>query len=140
MRHNTNQRFLARTRIRGAVLVEMMCAIFIITVGVFGALQMYSLALGGAKAVNEYGIAGRALTNEIETLRVLPFERLENGRHPFQSKTPDLKRLVRNSTSVEIADYPGTPDLKSIKTVVRWTGEHGRIIEKQLSTLIARKR
>ncbi len=129
-----------RRSTRGAALVELTCAIFIITVGVFGALQMYTLALTGAKVANEYSIAGRVLINEIETLRGSPFESLAAGKSPFRSQTPEMDRLVRASGTVEIMEYPGVPDLKSVRVALRWVGEHGRVVEKQLNTLIAKKR
>ena len=127
-------------RTAGAVLVELTCAIFIITVGVFGALQMYSLAISKTRSVNEYGLAGRVLTNEIETLRAAPFDSLTNGPAPFRSKTPELSRLVRAETAAKIADCPEVPNLKVVQVKVRWKGEQGRWIEKRLETMIAKKR
>lgn len=125
----------------GFYLNELMCAVFLITVGLLGALQAHTLAFEKAKWVSEYDIATRVLSNEIERLRALPFEELESGRDlPFQSKTPELERLVRAETKVTIVDKRGdAPGLKQVRATVAWRGEHGRRIQKHLVTLIARK-
>jgi len=135
-RRNTN----LRGRRHGSAHLEMLCALFVLTVGALGAIQMHVRGMDGIKAVNEYGIALRALNNELETLRALPFSALENGSHSFRSRTPELERLVRPKGVCVIKDCAGVPDLKEVQVSLRWTGEHGRLIEKQLTTLIAKKR
>ncbi len=129
-----------RGRHRGSAHIEMLCALFVITVGALGAIQMHVRGMDGTKAVNEYGIALRALNNELETLRATPFNALENGHHPFRSQTPELERLVRPKAVCSIKDCTGVPELKEVQVSLRWTGGHGRLIEKQLTTLIAKKR
>lgn len=124
----------------GSALIELTCALFVVTLGVLGVLQMYSVGMDKTNAVNEYAIALRAVDNELETLRTLPFEELSNGKHPFRSRTPELERLVRAAGTVTVTDYPGVQGLKEVHVFLRWTGEHGRIIEKQLTTLISKKR
>lgn len=125
----------------GFSLAELTCALFIITVGVFGVLQMYSIALDKTRTLKEYAVAHTALVNEIETLRALPFDQLadiENG--PFQSVTPEIKRLMKVQCHVTITDRSqNNRGLKEVQTTIRWIGEHGRPIEKCLTTLIANK-
>ena len=132
----------SRARKAGFSLMEITCALFVITVGVFGALQMYSLALEKTRAVNEYAIAASVLQNEMETLRALPFEQLADGDTlPFRSATPAVEKLVKAKTSVAVRDRSeGTPGLKEVRVSVAWTGDQGRRIEKTLTTLIANKR
>ncbi|HPO14131.1 MAG TPA: hypothetical protein PLI09_11850 [Candidatus Hydrogenedentes bacterium] len=127
-------------RNRGIGHLELLCALFVVTVGAFGAIQMHMLSMDSTKAVNEYAIALRALNNEMETLRALPFSALEDGSHPFKSETPELERLVRPAGTCVIKEYAGVPDLKEVQVSLRWTGAHGRRIEKHLTTLIAKKR
>lgn len=124
----------------GTMMVELVCALFIITAGLFGVLQMYTLAFDKTAYVAEYVIALRALENEIEILRALPFEALESGKElPFRSETPELARLVNARGTVDIAGVEALPGVKEIKVTLQWTGELGRSIEKSLTTLIARK-
>lgn len=125
----------------GMMMIELVCALFIVTVGLFGVLQMYTLAFEKSSYVAEYTIALRALENEIETLRALPFEALDTGHDlPFRSETPEIDRLVNAQGMVAIENPVEGPDaLKEITVSVRWTGEHGRRIEKSLTTLMARK-
>ena len=130
-----------RRRSAGFYLNELMCALFLVSAGLLGALQSHTLALEKAKWVSEYAIATRALANEIETLRALPFDALEPGRElPFRSATPELERLVRANATVTIADKSDdAPGLKQVRATVAWRGEHGRRIQKHLVTLVARK-
>ena len=126
----------------GFSLIELTCALFIVTLGVFGIIQMYLVGMDKTRAVNEYAVAFQALNNEIETLRALPFEAFEEGKDlPFRSETPALERLVHARGTVTVVDRTAeTPGLKQVRARLRWTGEHGRIIEKHVTTLIARKR
>ena len=126
----------------GFTLIEMTCALAVATVGLFGVLQLYSVAMSKTRTVQEYAIATRALGNEIETLRALPFDALEEGTElPFRSATAELERLVNVETTVAIAERSeDAPGLKRVRARVRWTGEHGRTISKELITLIAKKR
>ena len=49
----------------GAMLLELVCALFIVTVGLFGIMQMYLVAMDKTRGINEYAIASTALNNEI---------------------------------------------------------------------------
>ena len=131
-----------RSRRAGSMLIEMSCALFVITVGIFGVLQLYSLGMSKTRTVKEYAVATRALNNEIETLRALPFDALEEGRGlPFRSVCPELEGLRNATPTVAIIDKSAeTLGMKRVRVRLRWTGEHGRTIDKGLTTLIARKR
>lgn len=125
----------------GFSLLELTAAIFVLTVGMFGAVQMYHVGVSKAGAVREAATAATAIDNELETLRATPFEALENGEHgQFVSETPALNSLFKAQPKVLIADYDAEhPDLKRVTVSVRWVGEHGRGIEKGVTTLIADK-
>jgi Tfp pilus assembly protein PilV len=129
-----------RTGRRGATLVEAMCATFILTIGVFGAIDMYIRAMDETKAVAEHGAVMRALSNEIETLRAAPFAELREGAEPFRSQTPEIDHVKDAVGTVRIAPEEGVPGLMQVCATLRWRGEHGRAIEKSLTTLIAEKR
>jgi len=127
---------------RGFTLIEATATMFVLTFGVMGAIQMHMAAIEKTRALQEYGVADETLQNEIETLRALPFDELRVGNaQPLRSVTPALDRLLRAQATVDIVDQSGeTPGLKQVSVKVRWTGEHGRPIERSVETLIARKR
>ena len=122
-------------------MLELMAALFVLSVGLFGAVQMYHVGTGKLKALHETSIALAAIENEMETLRALPFAALQNTDNgPFLSETPALAQLVKPVPKVVIANYsPDCPGLKQVTVSVRWIGEHGRTIEKSVTTLIADK-
>jgi len=126
----------------GISLIELTTALFVLTVGMFGVIQMYHFGLNKMHALNETKIAVHALQNEIETLRSLPFSELRNTNEgSFVSDTPALSRLVDAKPRVTIADY-GDPSkrLKHVTVSIRWVGENGRTIQKTVTTLIADKK
>lgn len=121
-------------------LLELTTAIFVLIVGVFGVLQMFHYGLDTAQAINEANVALRTLENEIETLRSLPFVQLEDmDDGAFRSFTPEAARLVNARTTTTIVAEPDVPGLKRVIVRIGWTGEHGRAIRKELTTLIAAK-
>ena len=126
----------------GVTLIELTAALFVLTVGMFGVIQMYHYGLGKMHAVNESALAMEAVQNEIETLRSLPFSQLRNtDSGHFVSETPALSRLVNATPSVTIQDFAGGPKrLKEVTVSVKWSGENGRTIEKKVTTLIGDRR
>lgn len=129
-----------RARHAGFSLLELTTAIFILSLGVLGAITMFHYGLDKTRAVHESELAFRALANEIETLRVAPFNELEPGHDlPFRSSGPETDRLHLAEKTVAIAPVPGTPGLAEVTARIRWVGDNGRVIEKSLTTLIADK-
>ncbi len=126
----------------GVTLIELTAALFVLTVGMFGVIQMYHYGLGKMHALNESAVAMEAIQNEIETLRSLPFSQLRNtDSGPFVSETPTLASLVNATPSVTIKDFAAGPKrLKEVTVSIRWTGENGRTIEKKVTTLIGDRR
>ena len=123
----------------GFTLLELTCAIFVISVGLFGILHIYLQGIDKMQAINEYETALCALSNEMETLRTVPFDALELGDGlPFRSETPGLEHLHLAETLCFIAAEEDGAALKRVTVRIRWIGEHGRRIEKELTTLIAR--
>jgi len=125
----------------GFALIELIAALFILTVGMFGVIQMYHFGMAKMCAMNESSIAIRAVRNEVETLRAVPFDELQNVESgPFRSEMPAVAELGNVVPAVTIKDYgDGTQRLKEVTVAVEWTGEHGRTIRKRVTTLIADK-
>jgi len=126
---------------RGSVLIELIAALFVLTVGMFGVIQMYQFGLAKMHTMNEAAVAMGAVQNEVETLRATPFDELRNVEAgPFRSKTSATAKLVNAVPTVSIRDYEdGAPRLKEVRVSIKWTGEHGRSITKSVTTLIADK-
>ena len=133
-----------RVRRAGFSLIELSTALFVVTVGTFGVITMFFYGLNEVRAIADSRVAVRAVQNELETRRALPFDQLTPGESPFLSKTPEIDRLESLRATVIVADQtlatPGrSGGLRSITATVNWVGEHGRPIEKHLSTLVADK-
>ena len=127
-----------RGRSSGFSLLEFTAALFVLSAGMLGAIQLYHVVVDKAKAVGETAIVLSAIQNELETLRALPFGELrdtEDGR--FVSRTPALESLVNVAPNVVISGCAGIPGLKEVTVSIRWTGDSGRTIEKSVTTLIA---
>ena len=133
--------YVNRHPARGFALMEATAALFVATVGLFGVIQMFQYGVGALHTVQEHTIASRSLQNEIESLRGLPFDRLEPGaRLDFISETPEMARLLNASAWADIHDREDAPGrLLQVTVSLRWTGEHGRRIKRSVTTLIARK-
>ncbi len=126
---------------RGFALLEATAALFVVAVGLFGAIQMFHYGVRTIHTIQEHTIASRSMQNEMESLRGLPFDRLEPGpRLDFVSATPEMARLINANAWVEIEDREEGPGrLRQVTVSLRWTGEHGRRIKRSVTTLIARK-
>ena len=124
----------------GYALLELTTALVIMAVGLFGVFQMFYFGIDKGHAVQEHRIALRAIENEMETLRALPFGELNAAvERSFVSETPELESLVGAAASVSIADLPEWDGrLKEVRVRVVWVGENGRVIAKQVTTLIAK--
>lgn len=125
----------------GFMLVEATAALFVAAVGLFGVIEMMQVGSRALHVAQEHTIAGRALQNEIETLRGLPFDDLELGkRREFVSSTPELAKLMHVKTHVSIRESDGAEGrLVELSVRVRWTTQHARRVERSVTTLIARK-
>jgi len=122
---------------KGSSLIELTCALFVVSVGLFGVMHVYLRGMEKMEAIKEYETALCALNNELETLRALPWDELETGDGlPFRSETPGVEQLhlveARSFITLE-QEYDG---LKRVTVRMRWIGEHGRRIEKELTTMI----
>ena len=125
----------------GFSLIELTAALFVLAVGLFGTLQMYNVIAEKLLHVQECEIAARALNAEIETLRALPFSQLTDRENaPFVSQPFGTDNLVNLTTRLTIQPHPDRRlKLKRVTATILWTGEHGRKIEKSLTTLIGDK-
>jgi len=121
-------------------MLEVITALFIVTFGIFSVLTMYHVGMAKARALREHGLVMNALENELEGLRAMPFETLpRDWNGAFHATAPDLGALVNAHPRVRIQPFENRQDLLDVRASIRWSGEHGRTIEKSLTTLIADK-
>ncbi|GMU94115.1 MAG: hypothetical protein AMXMBFR4_31730 [Candidatus Hydrogenedentota bacterium] len=125
----------------GTTHLELIAAVFVVSVGIFGAFQLFRFCLDRTAAINEINVAVRAVQNELETLRAAPFDQLVPGERGFISSTPELDRLAHVAARVVISAEPEHPDsLRRVSATVTWIGENARRIEKSMTTLIGERR
>ena len=139
----TQARWGAHTRGRrvGLAVVELVTALFIVSFGIFSVLTMYHVGMTNARAIREHDWVMNALQNELEGLRATSFAELTpvwDGE--VRATAPDLAELVNARTHLTMAPHlEGRADLLEVTVSIRWSGEHGRTIEKSLVTLLAEK-
>ena len=122
-------------RREGFTLLELTCALFVITVAGFGALQLYSTAMDRIVDMRDYDVAAEILRNEIETLRALPFNEIHDHM-AARSGTPALESLHKPELTVAVR--PGAyPALKEVTVTLRWQVRQGRQVTRALTTLLA---
>jgi prepilin-type N-terminal cleavage/methylation domain-containing protein len=127
---------------QGMTLIELVTALFVVGVGVFGALQMYQFSLDQARHMGERATARQIVQGQLENLRAAPFDTLQDGEGiPFSVADCLAERLVNMEARMTVMDRSAdTAGLKEVSVTVRWTGAHGRTIEAAGITMIARKR
>jgi prepilin-type N-terminal cleavage/methylation domain-containing protein len=132
---------MARQSDRGFTMLELVAAMFVLAVGLLGTLQMYNVLAEKMLHLQESEIAARALNTEIETLRARPFSQLTDRENAaFVSQPYGAENLVNLTTRLTIQPHPDARlKLKQVTATILWTGEHGRRIEKSITTLIADK-
>lgn len=122
---------------RGFTLLELTCALFVISVAGFGAIQMYSIGMDKILAMREGDVALAVLRSELELLRAQPFDALA-ARTDFQAANPALETLYHAEAAITVGDSD-TPGLKTVTVSLRWQSRSGRWIARSLTTLIADK-
>lgn len=123
----------------GSTLIELTCALFLVTMGVFGAMTLHLRAMDGTRGLQQEAIALQALRNEIETLRAADFDSLVPGEElPFRTADGLVERLFLGQGAVQITPT-ASPDLMEVSAQVVWKADSGRRAHQRLTTRIARK-
>lgn len=132
---------LRKTKRSGFTLVEAVAALFVLSAGLLGTLQMYDHAIEKMRAMREMAIAGEAVQNEIEFLRTIPFKALQDCENvPFHEVRSDLSKFVNASQALTIRPVSDPSlRLKEVTATLRWTGDNGRTMKRSATTLIADK-
>jgi Tfp pilus assembly protein PilV len=126
---------------RGASLIELMAAFFVLTLGLLGSVQTFHFGTDKLKATRDAAIAERAVQNQVEALRAMPFAELKDCENaPFNAASePDFGRLVKATPTLTIRSNAAGLRMKKVAVAVQWVGENGRKLERKAATLIADK-
>ncbi|MBI2435341.1 MAG: hypothetical protein HYV26_20990 [Candidatus Hydrogenedentes bacterium] len=121
----------------GLALLELVTALFIVTLGMFGVIDLYLRVMDNGRAVQQYALASRILQSEMELVRAGGAPALEPGSTDFRGEYSALERLSEAQGSIEVAvPDPDLPALRQVTVRLQWAGQHGRIIEKKLMALL----
>jgi Tfp pilus assembly protein PilV len=108
----------------GISLVEMLIAIFVLTVALFGLLGSLVTVAKSTYDQRMRTNATRVATGEVEALRALGFDQLEDGSETYTVTTPEGREFT---VTTEIAtvdaldpDTGENEDVKQITAVVTW--------------------
>ncbi len=118
----------------GFSLVELVCALSVISVGFFGILHLMHIALNHTRALQEYRVAHEIIENTLEELRSEAYETMEAGVFPLDQATLEESGLHLAEGSLSIQAHPDSL-VWEITVKLRWVGDKGRVIQRQLSTL-----
>jgi hypothetical protein len=121
----------------GFSLLELTCALFIITTAGFGSIQLYHVGLDRIMAMREFDVATEVLRSELEQVRALPYTEIIS-REDLSDPTPAIESLHGATGSTEVIERG--LGLKEVTVALRWQGRHGRWITRKLSTRIADRR
>lgn len=126
----------ARSRNGGFSLLELTCALFVVTVAGFGSIQLYSIGMSKIAMMREYDVATVTLRNEVERLRAMPFGSIADGM-AVSPPSAALETLHEPVLALAISDRAA--GLKEVAVALTWQSRGGRSITRELTTLIADK-
>lgn len=99
----------------------------------FGVIEMFYFGLNKVRALSEADVAMRAVQNEVEVLRAVPFAELGIETTGFRSATPETERLMDAKPEVRIEDAGGA--LKKVMvSIASGPGRAGQSGEKGVTT------
>jgi len=126
----------SRARNGGFSLLELTCALFVVTVAGFGSIQLYSIGMSKIVMMREYDVAAVTLRNEVERLRAMPFGSIADGME-VSPPSAALETLHEPTLTLAISDRAA--GLKEVVVGLTWESRGGRSITRELTTLIADK-
>jgi hypothetical protein len=120
---------------RGYMLAELATAVFVIGILLAVSASLTIMSSDQVRASHKAFVARQIASNELETMKLVPFDELETtaaASRPFESSLSAELRGFAGTVRVE--DFDGDPALKKITVTVRWA-EKRRTREISLSLL-----
>jgi hypothetical protein len=135
---NTPSSYRKRRRIRGAMLLDAIIALFVAVTVMVSSTSLAVSALAGAEGSRQQNMATNAARQVFENLRTYKGAKILNGSYADATvfgSVPQLSQMASSSSSVIISTYRGT--VKQAKVTVKWrAGSTRRQREMSVTTLI----
>jgi prepilin-type N-terminal cleavage/methylation domain-containing protein len=121
------------SNLSGFSLIELMVAITILAMAIFGIFQAYSVGFMGMADARDRTVATNYAREEMENLKNMSFDNLDIGEAILFT----IPAPTKFSGTKTIEKWNGNDDLKKVTTVVRWDDRNGiPKFEVKLETLI----
>jgi hypothetical protein len=114
-------------------MVEMIVAISVLTVGVFGALQLYHVGLRRSHEMQQHQAARLVLDNALEELRAMAGGNLESG--PLAIPPAVADQLEEASGEVVVRTH-GVAGLREVTVRLAYVSYLGRAVELRETALV----
>ena len=124
-----------RSNLKGFSLIELMIAVAILAMAIFGIFHAYSVGFMGIADARDITVATNYAREKMEEIKNTPFEYIIGD--PPDDPPADIAgtKFQRKVTVTQYLD-DGIDDLKKITTVVRWVDRNEQTKMVMLETLI----
>jgi prepilin-type N-terminal cleavage/methylation domain-containing protein len=119
----------------GFSLIELMVAVVILALAIFGIFQAYSTGFMGMADARDRTVATNYLREAIEDFKNMDFDQVKNT--PITA-IPDTK-FSRGTYVLKLEEIDGVATLKKVITQVRWIDRKGNIKTEKASTILYNK-
>ena len=124
---------LKRGPLTGFALTELIAALFVLSVGVFGTLTLYYTGMERMRAQQQEPMAMAVLHHEMEPVHTMDAADLE-AWSTAETEPPGMQHLADAEIERQVTERDG--ELFEVSAVVRWRGAGGRSMERSLTTLV----
>jgi len=124
-----------RSNLSGFSLIELMVAVTILAMAIFGIFHAYSTGFMGMADARDRTVATNYLQEAIEDFKNMDFNQVKNS--PI-TQIPDTK-FSRGTYVLNLKEIDGVVTLKKVITQVRWIDRKGNIKTEKASTIIYNK-
>lgn len=117
----------------GFALTELIAALFVLSVGVFGTLTLYYTGMDRMRAQQQELMATAVLQYEMESVGTMDAADLAAWSNA-ETEPPGMHDLEDAEIERRVSERDG--DLFEVWAVLRWRGVGGRLMERSLTTLV----
>ena len=106
---------------RGFTLVELMCALLILSIIITTSLAVFVERTNRSKQASEMILAYQVLANEAEIVRRVDYADLDSLPDDFATDTLLIRPLLPFETSIDVAVL--RPSVKTVKLTIKWRAD-----------------
>jgi len=121
-----------RSNLKGFSLIELMVAVAILAMAIFGIFHAYSTGFMGMADARDRTVATNYAREEMENLKSMSFSNLDTG----EAISFTIPAPTKFSGTKTIKIWNGNSDLKEVTTKVSWNDRNSIYKEVKLETLI----